>query len=473
MKPRIPFLLYSYLATEMLAPFFASFVIMNCVFFLVKLIPFLNFVLDLEIGFSDFVRLFAYLFPNIFLYSIPMAAMMGVTIGFARLSSDSEILAIKASGISTYQLVPPVMVVVTLISLLTGYFSVKLIPLSEISMKKLTYQLFTEKIHKGIKAHTFTEALGDVVVYVDEIDHETGEWKDVWVSDMREVVNPTITMASTGNMTGRIDDMSITIVLRNGSLHRPGLASSQIVQFDNYQINIPISPGKSGAMHLKTTSLPLNELLIEADKLPGDTPNKRKIIIEYHKRLVLPVGCLVIGLIGLPLGLQARPGRKAVGIQAGLTIFVLYYIIFTLGKNLAEEGHLAIPIAMWGPNFFFALLTIYWVVKAANEKPLVPTFLIYIFRNLWRFLTYTFKLIYTPLMKAIGPPRSNNGTETASQSDFAVNTTITGDAQNKVFHLPVCHNYHCHHCTLEFKSIEIAVEAGFKPCPFCEGLIES
>ncbi|HSO10097.1 MAG TPA: LPS export ABC transporter permease LptF, partial [Desulfoprunum sp.] len=57
---RLPFLLYSYLATEMLAPFFASFLIMNCVFFLVKLIPFLNFVLDLKIGFTDFVRLFSY-----------------------------------------------------------------------------------------------------------------------------------------------------------------------------------------------------------------------------------------------------------------------------------------------------------------------------------------------------------------------------------------------------------------------------
>ena len=73
----LPLLLYSYLATEMLAPFFASFIVMNCVFFLVKLIPFLNLTLDLNIGPPDFIRLFTYLFPNIFLYSIPMAAMIG------------------------------------------------------------------------------------------------------------------------------------------------------------------------------------------------------------------------------------------------------------------------------------------------------------------------------------------------------------------------------------------------------------
>jgi len=364
-------------------------------------------------------------------------------------------------------------VVVTLIALLTAYFSVSLIPLSEIAMKQLTYQLFTEKLHKGIKEHTFTEALGDVVVYVDEIDHQTGEWKDVWVSDMRGVVNPTVTMASTGNMTGKMEDMSVTIVLRNGSLHRLNIASAQIVQFDNYQINIPLNPGKNGALHLKTTSLPLNELLIEADKLQGDTPNKRKIIIEYHRRLVLPVGCLVIGLIGLPLGLQARPGRKAIGIQAGLTIFVLYYIIFTVGKNMAEEGQLPIPIAMWGPNFFFALLTIYWLVKAANEKPLVPSFLVFLFLKMWEMITFPFLKLFSVFMRIAKPSAIVNNSTINNDPAGDSEVTITGNAKSRVFHLPACEYYHCRNCTLEFKSIAVAIEAGFEPCRFCEHLIEN
>ena len=148
---RIPKLFYSYLATEMLGPFFASFVIMNCVFFLIKLIPFLNVVLELEINFADFLRLFCYLFPNIFLYSIPMAAMMGVIISFTRLSADAEILAFKASGISLYQMIPPVLLVSFFIALITSYFSVSLIPKAETAMKQLMFQVAKEKIDKGIK----------------------------------------------------------------------------------------------------------------------------------------------------------------------------------------------------------------------------------------------------------------------------------------------------------------------------------
>lgn len=467
---RTPQLLYSYLATEMLAPFFASFIIMNCVFFLVKLIPFLNFVLDLNIGMADFIRLFSYLFPNIFLYTVPMAAMMGITIGFARLSSDSEILALKASGISMYQILPPVIIVAAMIALLTSYISIKLIPLSEVFMKQLTYQLLREKINEGVKEHVFTEALGEVVVYIDAIDKSTGQWQNVWVSDMRGVENPIITMASTGSMTSDVSDMMVSITLNNGSLHRPGNESAQIVEFGQYQINIPLKPPTGKATSLKKTAYTMDELLEEA-RQTEDLTYQRKLLIEYHKRLVLPVGCLVISLIGLPLGLQARPGRKAIGIQAGLAIFVLYYIFFTIGKTLAEEGVLPVMLAMWTANTLFFLLAIFWIVRISDEKPLIP-------EPISRFLkknstAIAGRLILTSkglLDRLRGVSRATG--EGVQDGPEVATDVITGNPKSRVFHVPSCEYYHCKNCTLIFKDIDVAVEAGFEPCRFCQDLID-
>lgn len=468
---KTPRLLYSYLATEMLAPFFASFVIMNCVFFLVKLIPFLNFVLELSIGPGDFVRLFAYLFPNIFLYSIPMAAMMGVTIGFARLSSDSEILALKASGISMYQILPPVLIVAALIATLTSYFSIKLIPLSEVSMKQLTYQLMKEKINKGIKEHVFTEALGDVVVYIDKIDEATEEWQNVWVSDMRGVENPVITKAATGTMTSNISNMKVTITLKNGSLHRPSNESAQIVQFEEYQINIPLQRPSGKATILKRSALTMPELLEEAKQLDKNPVEQRKVLIEFHKRLVLPVGCLIISLIGLPLGLQARPGRKAVGIQAGLAIFVLYYIFFTFGKTAAEEGLIPVIPAMWLPNTLFFCLAVFWIFRISNELTLIPEPIMILLKALWRALSAPLVALFNRLLKMkIFAPR-----RTAKSKDFrpsAARTVITGNPKSKLFHLPACQNYRGKECTLEFHDIDVALASGFAPCPACAERID-
>ena len=370
--PRIPFLLYSYLATEMLAPFFASFLVMNVVFFLVKLIPFLNFVLQLNINIADFLRLLSYMFPNIFLYTIPMSAMLGITIGFSRLSSDSELLAIKAAGVSIYRILPPVIIVSSIISMIAFYFSIVLIPASEIAMKQLTYQIIKEKIDKGIQAHKFTEALGDIVLHIDDLDEKTGEWSNVWVSDNRNVQFPTIIMASSGLMQRNEDKFAVTISLFNGSMHRTSDKSSEITTFDKYTITIPLQMKSQhyNKYHKKLLSMP--QLLKMSQKVGLEDKKGRKYLVEYHKRLVLPVGCLMLSFLALPLGLQAKSGKKAIGIPVALFIFIIYYILHTMGKEAVESGFGPIGPTLWLPNFLFFGLAVYWIYCVTHEKPLVP-----------------------------------------------------------------------------------------------------
>lgn len=468
---KIPLLLYSYLATEMLGPFFASFLIINSVFFVAKLIPFLNFVLELNIDLSNFIRLLSYLFPKIFLYTIPMSALLGVTIGFARLSSDSEILALKASGISMYKILPPVLIVSTFIALFTSFVSIQLIPHSADAMQQLSYQLLKKKISKGIEEHVFTEALGDVVVYVDKIDQKSGRWHNVWVSDMRGSDNPIITMATSGEMTSSIRNMMVSLVLRNGSLHKPGNENAQIVQFDQYQINIPLKLPKNKVIAKKRSSLPMMELYSQAKLENRDPRIVRLDLIEFHQRLALPIGCLMISLMGLPLGLQARPGKKALGIQIGFLIFILYYIFLTLGKDMAEEGNLPVWFAMWAPNFLFTGLAIFWIKRIANEQPLIPEKLYTPCKELLLRLSHPFKKIYSYTANIILSKGGPGDTGGRAVVQVAEKDMIRGDAQKRIFHISACKAYNCIHCTLEFKDISVARQAGFKPCNLCKDLL--
>lgn len=366
-----PQLLYSYLATEMLAPFFASFIIMNCIFFLVKLIPFLDLVLEYDIQFSDFIRSIAYLFPNMLLYSIPMAAMMGIIIGITRLSNDAEILAFKACGISLYNILPPVFIVSLVISLLSAYVSVNLIPAGEIAMKQLFYQLTKEKIDKGIKEKQFTEALGDLVVYVEDVDRTTNEWQKVWVSDTRDQKTPTITMAQTGKMSTNLETMAVSIDLYNGSLHRTDTGQNQIIVFDNYKVTIPVNLPRNRNTVLGINSMTMKELLEHAKLNKADRDKSRMYLIVFHKRLVLPFGCLIMSLMALPLGLQSGPGKRANGIPLGLGFFIIYYVLYTFGKILAEETTVPVWFSMWIANLFFLVLTVAAIYRVANEKPLI------------------------------------------------------------------------------------------------------
>ncbi len=467
---RLPLLLYSYIATELLAPFFASFLILYGVFFLVRLIPLLEVVLELRISFGDFVRLFAYIFPHMLLYVIPMASMGGVIIGFTRLTNDREILALKACGISLRQMMPPVILVAAAIASLTGFFSIRLIPAGEVAMRKLMFQLAKEKIDKGLEERVFTEALGDLVVYVDHIDRKK-QWHGVYVSDMRNRKQPIITMARAGHMEAEVEKMRVTIVLNEGTLHSTDGPDNQIVRFHRYQLQIPLKPptriGGDDLTVLSKGAMSQHQLLQMAAKLGPDTKRGIVYLTEYHHRLVLPVGCLILSLLGVPLGLQAGPGRRAIGLPLGLGFFVLYYILFTTGRVLVEDLVVPLVIGMWAPNIIFLAIALFIFWRTDQELPLLPErmqhlFILFYEQTLQPVLTRGRKLVHRLLS------RRTARQEAVTSPAEATGLIIHANPITRVYHYPGCTRYNCRDCTLRFKDSRVARKAGFRPCRLCE-----
>ncbi len=473
-RRRPPFLLYSYIANELLAPFFASFLILYCVFFLIRLIPLLDVVLALRIELGDFVRLFSYIFPHMLLYIIPMASMAGVIIGFTRMTSDREILALKACGVSLRQMLPPILVIAATIACLTGFFSVRLIPAGTLGFKQLMFQLAKEKIDKGLKEKEFTEALGDIVVYVDKIDDQQ-HWHGVYVSDMRGRQQPLITVAKSGYMTAEMERMMVTIVLNDGTLHNAAGQDNQTIRFNRYQLQISLAQiGGENISAQARNSMSQQQLLHAAATSGPDTKKGRLFLSEYHHRLILPVGCFILSLLGLPLGLQARPGKRAVGIPLGLALFVLYYISCTVTRVLSEAGNLPLLFGMWLPNVLFLALAIYTFWRVDHEKPMLPERLqnlaVALFNRYLRPLCELILAWSIRLLDSWGLRQSPHSAD-AKNKEYR-RLLIHADGNTGIFHLPGCEHYNCPHCRIEFKDSTIAKEAGFAPCGFCKRLLE-
>ncbi len=465
-KRRLPLLFYSYLATEMLAPFLASFLIMNGVFFLIKLIPFLNLVLELNISLADFIRLFSYLFPNMFLYSIPMASMLGITIGFSRLANDTEILAFKASGIGIYQALPPLIVISLFIALITGYFSIRLIPAGDTAMQHMMYQLAKEKIDKGIQERTFTEALGDLVVHVDSIDPDTGIWNNVWVSDMRNRTTPAITMSRYGRMDTDMETLVVTLILKDGAMQIPDNDKAQTVTFDRYVIKIPLKLPAQAPNFKKRGTMTMGELMEQAREAGLDTPAGRSYRTEWHKRLVLPVGCFILSIIGMPLGLQAGPGRRAIGVPFGLTLYIVYYITFTMSRNLSVSGAFPTPVVMWVPNTLLLILALVFINRVAHERPLVPSYIQELLDKFTGFLLELFNKVWAVLRIDL----KGSGT-TTNDMKAAPAKILRGNPRTRIFHFPECDYYYSQDCSVQFRDSTVATDSGFEPCLFCRTIL--
>jgi len=462
------FLLYSYIASELLGPVFASFLILYSIFFLVKLAPLLDVVLKLKIGAADFIRIFAYIFPHMLLYIIPLASMMGVIICFMRMTDDREILAFKSCGISIIRLQPPVFITALCISLITGFFSIKLIPAGEISMKKLMIHLAITKIDKGLEKKQFSDALGKIILYIDEIDKKTGRWNGVYVSDQRDRRQPLITVARTGYMDSEPERMRVNIVLNNGSMHSAEGSANQVIDFEQYRLHVPLTPptiiGGTDIARLSRSAMSQERLLQAAEQIGPETRQGKRYIAEYYKRITLPAGCLILSLLGMPLGLLSQPGRKAIGVPAGLGFFILYYVMLTFAESYIEQSPAKnIWLIMWMPNITFALFTAYFFQRTVVEKKVIPRWLQQLFFFMFNkiLLPVSRQLIRT---KNVSVPTSN---EEIKENDAGEEILIHANSLSRVYHFPECEFYNSELCTIHLKSREIAEQKGFKQCRFC------
>ena len=399
----MPFLLYAYLATEILAPFFASLLILTGILFLGRLAPMLDVILDFGVNFTDFIRFCSYILPNMLLFITPMAAMIGVIIGFNRMVSDNEVIAMKAGGIGLYRMLPPVIMFALATAGLTALVSTTLIPAGNSATKQILFRLAKEKIDNGLKEKQFSENLGNMVIYVDRVEPETRRLHGVYVSDIRSKTTPTTILASEGTLNADIDAMEVRLTLIDGSMHRASGDRTQTVSFKKYTLKVPLQEprtvlGESAAKNYNKGRLTQKELQTRANIVGRDSRAGASLITEYHKRLAMPLGCFILSLLGLPLALFTRHGRKPLGLPLGLGFFIIYYAMLTGATGYAENspGYMVAPL-MWMPNVIFAALTIFFIRQVASEKSS-------------RVLEWIFNLVDVLMAKL--PRRQNKGSKT-------------------------------------------------------------
>ncbi len=386
----MPLLLPSYLLSQILAPFYASLLILSGVLFLGNLLPTLEVIITYDINLVDFLRLSVYLLPQLLLFAVPMAGLMGSILGFTRLATDREIMVLKASGIGLGRMLPPVLVFAAGSALLAALFSLTLIPAGSKALEQLFVRLAREKIDSGLQAQHFSESLGKVVLYADRIDKQNQRWHGVYVSDLRDDQVPITVIAKTGTIGTGETGATLELSLEDGSMHRTAGDTDQTFLFQRYHLSVPIAiPEAKTGIKVGKSAMTRPELLARAESLGTDTRNGADFLREYHKRLVLPVSCFLFCILGFPLGLLAGPGRRAAGIPAGIAAFLLYYVLLTGAEAMSDNLVLPVAAAMWAPNLCLALLTGFLFRAAARESfgPLFEKADLVLFR-LGRFLPH-------------------------------------------------------------------------------------
>ncbi len=302
------------------------------------------------------IELFVLIIPEALTITLPAGVLIGVLIGLSRLAADSEITAMKASGIGAWQFLRILSIFLFAAWLLALGNSVYLAPRSQEALSRLQDKLKGSQVSFEIQPRVFYEGFPGKVLYVHDIKSAQGAaiWKGVFIADISNPSAPRVTLAERGILVSEGKNM-LHLHLLNGSSHDSDPANPEKYQISTFQeTDLPIALPEAGAAkdqppaalsHVPTMQLP------QQARLKKNPEVARWYWIEFHRRFALPAACIVLALVGFPLGLSAHKGGKSAGFVLTIVLVFAYYFVSLLGISLARQGKVPAGLGVWLANF--------------------------------------------------------------------------------------------------------------------------
>ena len=314
----------------------------------------------------DIARIFAYTLPNALTVTIPMAVLVGILLGLSRLAADSEITAMRACGMGAWTFVR-IVSIFSVAALGLGLLnSVYLAPRSAAALLALEDSLKSSQASFEVQPRVFYEDFKNYVLYVQDVRPAAGAavWRHVFLADVAEPASPHITTAEqalvVNGAPGTDDAQALRLHLIDGGQHQ--LTAGDLNQYEVSTFSstdLPIQTGAQEDTHVSRSDTPLHALplreLWHRTKLRAIKGDPSRIyLIELYNRFSYPFACLVLMLVGVPLGLSSKRGGKSTGFVLTILLVFLYYFLASVGTALAKSGKLSPFLGVWGANLLFA-----------------------------------------------------------------------------------------------------------------------
>ncbi|MFZ3265006.1 MAG: LptF/LptG family permease, partial [Terriglobales bacterium] len=323
-------------------------------------------------------EIFFYTVPVALTYTIPMGVLVGVLIGLSRLSADSEVTAMRASGLSVWSFLRIISIFVVAAWLLALANSVYIAPRSLASLDELQNRLKSSQASFEVQPRVFYEGFPKIVLYVQDVKSMAGGalWKGVFLADLSDPSAPRISLAREGLLVSQGPDR-LDLHLINGSTHESDPKNPdqyQISTFQTTDIPIQIPPAQSSQQNEPAS---LSEMAVPAllqSARTSDPNTRRWTLIEFHRRFALPTACLVLAMVGIPLGLSSKKGGKSSGFVLSILLVFAYYSLSLIGVSFARQGRLSPAAGVWLADFAF-LLGGAFLLWRSERRPISFSFL--------------------------------------------------------------------------------------------------
>ncbi len=385
-------LLDRYLLRETIGPLSLGLLVFTFLALLQKLFQFAELIIERDVEVRVVLQLLAYTLPQMIVLTIPMAFLFAILLAIGRMAADSELVAMRASGISLFSVYRPILLMSLLLAAVTTYLMTVTLPAGNKAISELQLAILKRNVNQQVKPRVFYDGLQERVLYVFESAENEDGWRGVFLADAVPGPEQQVIVGETGgiNVTpgnGRPPVLMFGLAdvhevdTNDPSTYRlQRLRDASIVIEDRH-----FRRNEGLVLDKGVRSMTLPELVRRAEE-PGLADDARnQALVEIHKKFAIPGACLVFGLYGIPLGFRNRRTGRSSGFLISVTMFLFYYVMLGNGEEAAVNGQVPPWLAMWAPNLLLLVLGAFLLWRRNRDKGLmIGAVDRYLREHLWR-----------------------------------------------------------------------------------------
>ena len=361
-----------YLVREIALPFVLALTVLTFILVLPPILVSGEEFISKGVEWSIVARAMATLLPSALSLTIPMAVLLGLLVGFGRLSADREFVAMQACGVSLMRLLRPVLFVAVLGTAATAYEIIVALPNANQSYREIVFVLLATRVENNVKPRVFYEDFPNKVIYVRDLP-PGGGWRDVFLADTSRPGETSVYFAREGRIRLDKAERIVQLELRDGTSHTTPAAKPddyQVTTFDSILIALDPEtvfrrPPAKGAPEMTIAELKAD---IASASARNDSAYGARFMLQ--QKFSLPLTCPILALIGLALGATNRKDGKLASFAIGMGVIFVYYVLLWGARAAAMGGRLTPELAPWLPNIVMgtgALLMFAWRARSGDQ----------------------------------------------------------------------------------------------------------
>ena len=345
-------ILRNYFLKEFISPLFLALGVLTFVMLLGNLIKLTDLVINKGVNIFSISKLFLFMMPYLLTYTLPIASLTAVLLSLGRLSSDNEIIAIRASGINLFSLILPLLIMGLILSLILVIFNDRVIPYAHFATRKTLVDVGIKNPTAALEPGVFINSFQKYVLFIYRI--EGNKLFNVRIYEPQENKPTRTIVAKQGEFIAIPEKNMIKLKLVEGTSDEPdpkNPTSFYKLNFKTYFMSLNLNQAQDKSqMRKKPKDMTIQELRKEAGKLKSEGIDPTPLFTEINEKTALAFSCFAFILLGSSMAIITRRREKAINFGIAFLIVGIYYLMLIGSEALSLQGYISPGIAMWMPN---------------------------------------------------------------------------------------------------------------------------